>query len=65
MYELMICVNDDSYMYFSTKQMTAREAFSEFVDICERVRINIDNMKFTSAVLRDKNGEDIDRIGWN
>ena len=63
MNELMICFGSD-YLYFDTKEMTAREAFAEFVDICERIKINIDNVKFTSAVLRDKNGNDIDRLDW-
>lgn len=63
MNELMICFGSD-YLYFDTKEMTAREAVADFVDVCERIRINIDNVNFTSAVLRDKDGNDIDRVDW-
>ena len=61
--ELKIEFGTVGYIYFPTNQTTAKGAFDEFLDICNRVQINADNMPYpTELFLRNGNFEDIDHV---
>ena len=64
--ELMInFFGHSGYIYFLTDAMMAKDAFREYENACAMAGINIDNMRPSSAWLRDENGVDIDRIVFN
>ena len=64
MNELKIWCEGGALIYFKTKKNTAKEAFSEFEDICERVQINIDNLRPTELILQDKDFIEFDKIRY-
>ena len=59
--ELKIWVNRRSLIYFKTKKTSTKEAFAEFQDICERIQVNIDNLRVSELELQDKDFNLIDR----
>ena len=62
MNELMIILRGGSYLYFKTAYRQADKAFDDFLEACEIARINVDNLDFFEAVLRNEDGKDIDSI---
>ncbi len=61
MNELMIVLKSGGgWLYFKTNQIAADKAFTEFEESCENIGINIDNLEFNYAELRDPNGLAID-----
>ena len=59
MNELMV-VYGKSWIYFKTSADTATKAYSEYVAVCEKNGINMDNMNPTLVKLRNSEGVDID-----
>ena len=65
MNELMIIIEDGSWLYFMTSATTAIDAWLSFRNAMEKIGINDNNVKYTKAILRNANGKDIEtlRIG--
>ena len=60
-YEAMI-TTPAGWMYFDTDCDSADSALQDFNKTCERIRLNIDNMRIQSIVIRRKSDEEeIDR----
>ena len=55
---------ESGYIYFKTKQPTAKKAAMEFDDVCQKAGINIDNLPYSEAVLRNPEGAEIDVIAF-
>ena len=49
------------WMYYKTTRENAADAFDEFVSDMESVGVNLDNVKIVLCILRDEDGNDIDR----
>ena len=49
------------WMYYKTSRENATDAFDEFVSDMESVGVNLDNVKIVLCILRDEDGNDIDR----
>lgn len=62
MNELMVILRGGDYLYFKTACKQADKAFDDFLEACEAVRINVDNIDFFEAVLRSEDGKDIDSV---
>lgn len=62
MNELMIVIEGMQWIYFRTEQKTADKAFQEFNETCDSIGLNHDNVAFIKAVLRDKEGNDVDQV---
>lgn len=58
--ELMVTLEGGEYLYFRTEGETLNEAKLEFYGALINSHINYDNVKFTSFVLRDPYGNDIE-----
>lgn len=56
MNELMISFMGGGYVYYTTNQSNADKAFDEFLQTCENSGINMDNMLFDKAILRNQDG---------
>ena len=54
MNELKIWCEDGALMYFKTKKETAKEAYYEFLDLCDRIQLNIDNLRVCELVLQNE-----------
>ena len=63
MNELMIAVGN-SYIYFKTNKTAVYDAMVEFENNMMSIGVNIDNMFWDTAVLRDVNGSDIGYMKW-
>lgn len=61
MNELKIEFINNNYLYYATKETDVNRAFGEFCFVMDLVGVNLDNMKVKETVLRDRNGNDIDR----
>lgn len=61
--ELMIVLHGGNWMYYTihTRLNTAKAALIEFRNAAGHAGINIDNLKIKEIVLRDENGNDIDK----
>ena len=61
--EVMIVLTGGNWMYYKirTRLSTAKAALIEFRNAAGHAGINIDNVKIKEVVLRDENGNDIDR----
>lgn len=62
MNELKIVLNSGDYFYYDTEKTTAKSAFAEFLFVCSKIHINTDNAAFDKVVLRDKEGNDLDKL---
>ena len=61
MNELMIVLKSGGgWLYFKTKETSADRAFTKWLETCEESGMNIDNLSFSFAELRDNDGEAID-----
>ena len=60
MNELMITFMNGGYIYYKTDQVKADKAFDEFLRICEEAGMNLDNMFWDKAVLRNDTQGNID-----
>ena len=49
------------WMYYKTPRENAADAFEEFVIDIENIGVNLDNVKIVLCILRDEDGNDIDR----
>ena len=58
--EAMISLENGQYMYFETDAPKAEDAFNIFLERCDDIRLNIDNLDIVDVRLRNKDGEDID-----
>ena len=60
MNDLMIVLKGGGgWLYFDTDQTDVDKAFDEYCEAAENAGINIDNLEFNFAELRDNNGEAI------
>ena len=59
MNELMITLKNNGFIYYTTNESKAIIAFHEFLQRCDP-DINLDNIPFDKAILRDQDGHDID-----
>ena len=62
MNELIITYSPTNWIYYKTEQVNVDDAYTEFICDCENIGINIDNMNPLSVILRDENGNEINRI---
>lgn len=51
-YELMIVIAGSNWIYFATDKDNEHDALNEFVEKCEMVGINIDNVTIAETELR-------------
>lgn len=61
MNELMICFGNAGWAYHQTDCETLFEAVIEFFNCMMGMNINVDNLHYTEAVLRDENGDGIEQ----
>ncbi len=61
MNELKVEFVSNDYLYYATEETDVNRAFEEFYFAMDSVEVNLDNMKVKEIVLRDRNGNDIDR----
>jgi len=50
-YELMISFGDN-WLYYKTKENNIKKAYEEFMEVCKKANINLDNMEVTEIELR-------------
>jgi len=50
-YELMISFGDN-WLYYKTKENNIKEAYEEFMEVCKKAGIILDNMEATEIELR-------------
>ena len=62
--EFNITIND-SFLYFWTKKKTAKEAYNDLLKKFENDGIDVSHMKFEDCVLRDVDGNIIDKLQIN
>ena len=62
MNELMILIGGGQWMYYKTMQATADKAFQRFNEACDIMEVNMDNVTVKEVTLRNKTGDDIDKI---
>ena len=58
--EAIISLENGQYMYFETDAPKAEDALNIFLERCDDIRLNIDNLDIVDVRLRNKDGEDID-----
>ena len=64
MNELIIFCEGGPWLYFKTKKTTAKDAFYEFEDICDRIGIDTSNLQVKELELQNKDFVRLDRIDW-
>lgn len=64
MNELMICFGKCGYAYHNTDCDDVIEAVEEFFECMKAMLINVDNLDYSEAVLRDNDGNDIAVISY-
>ena len=60
MNELMIILQDNTYMYYQTAENTAQNALQNFYTTCTSNGINLDNIVIAECRLRNSRQKDID-----
>ncbi len=65
MNELMIILQDNTYMYYQTSATTAENALYNFHITCAANGINTDNIVITACHLRNSAQKDIDSYTVN
>ena len=60
MNELAVFFNGGNYVYYKIEEMAVDKAFDRFLESCESIGLNLDNVHFCAAHLRDANGRAID-----
>lgn len=61
MNELVIWFGDQGHVYFATEKTTAKDAYLEFDEKCEKAGVDMSNLPYSELVLRDADGNDIDK----
>ena len=65
MNELMIILQDNTYMYYQTAENTAKNALQNFYTTCASNGINLDNIVIAECRLRNSRQKDIDTLCYN
>lgn len=61
--ELMVTVKG-GWLYFTTNKGTATKAFSSLCEALEKAGVDISNIEFKEAELRDENFDTIDTVSF-
>ena len=61
MNELKLVYGIEDWFYFKTEAETVIDALADLTIKFEKIGVNFDNMIWEEAVLRDANGNDIDK----